>query len=326
MERNKVKVATAKKKTKQNRNGNDPASHSSGHQGAESSEITPAAPSLATHPRRPLSAHLSPLNTGASSTAPPSQRRHSYNLDNSRASSDTVFEPLPATVSAAHSGGTASDTVFEPLPAASSAAVNSQEMSMALEEVVEQPFPNLGIDQPIENALPSIPPRNPAAHTSNSSLPSSSPPSPTTDRPMDGAATKEDVKPAPKKSRGKGPAGFPSAEDLMHRLFLGISGVADQLQTNHAKDLRVILKNVFAVCQSESDGEEEEEDVTSCQRESSHTKYSEGVNDLAPCTPEPQSPLITASQSKLLKQYTCMKGLCSCAVSLQQEYANLSVY
>lgn len=112
----------------------------------------------------------------------------------------------------------------------------------------------------------------------------------------------------------------------MHRLFLGISGVADQLQTNHAKDLRVILKNVFAVCQSESDGEEEEEDVTSCQRESSHTKYSEGVNDLAPCTPEPQSPLITASQSKLLKQYTCMKGLCSCAVSLQQEYANLSVY
>lgn len=37
----------------------------------------------------------------------------------------------------------------------------------------------------------------------------------------------------------------------MHRLFVAISGVADQLQTNHAKDLRVILKQVFAVCLSE---------------------------------------------------------------------------
>ena len=37
----------------------------------------------------------------------------------------------------------------------------------------------------------------------------------------------------------------------MHRLFVAISGVADQLQTNHAKDLRVILKHVFTVCLSE---------------------------------------------------------------------------
>lgn len=42
----------------------------------------------------------------------------------------------------------------------------------------------------------------------------------------------------------------------MHRLFVAISGVADQLQTNHAKDLRVILKHVFAVCLSEPEEEE----------------------------------------------------------------------
>ena len=41
----------------------------------------------------------------------------------------------------------------------------------------------------------------------------------------------------------------------MHRLFVAISGVADQLQTNHAKDLRVILKHVFAVCLSEPEEE-----------------------------------------------------------------------
>lgn len=109
----------------------------------------------------------------------------------------------------------------------------------------------------------------------------------------------KDTKPVAKKPKAKGPAGFPSVEDLMHRLFLGISGVADQLQTNHAKDLRVILKDVFSVCQSETDSEEDEEELTVRQRESSQTKYSSGgVNDLEPCTPEPQSPLITASQSK----------------------------
>lgn len=46
----------------------------------------------------------------------------------------------------------------------------------------------------------------------------------------------------------------------MHRLFVAISGVADQLQTNHAKDLRVILKHVFCVCQSEPEPMEGEGD------------------------------------------------------------------
>nr|XP_006822524.1 PREDICTED: lateral signaling target protein 2 homolog [Saccoglossus kowalevskii] len=47
-------------------------------------------------------------------------------------------------------------------------------------------------------------------------------------------------------------AHFSSAGDLIHRLFVCISGVADQLQTNFAADLRNILKSVFEVCTSES--------------------------------------------------------------------------
>nr|XP_018906612.1 PREDICTED: lateral signaling target protein 2 homolog isoform X1 [Bemisia tabaci] len=40
-------------------------------------------------------------------------------------------------------------------------------------------------------------------------------------------------------------AKFRSSEDLIHRLFVCIAGVADQLQTNFAADLRNILKCVF---------------------------------------------------------------------------------
>lgn len=84
---------------------------------------------------------------------------------------------------------------------------------------------------------------------------------------------------AGEKSKQKGPAGFSSAEDLMHRLFVAISGVADQLQTNHARDFRVILKHVFLVCQSEP----EECDFR---------------QPTSPCTPEPTSPLDLQSQSE----------------------------
>ncbi|KAJ8709678.1 hypothetical protein PYW08_009682 [Mythimna loreyi] len=47
-------------------------------------------------------------------------------------------------------------------------------------------------------------------------------------------------------ARGK----FKSSEDLIHRLFVCIAGVADQLQTNFAADLRNILKSVFLMNQS----------------------------------------------------------------------------
>lgn len=43
---------------------------------------------------------------------------------------------------------------------------------------------------------------------------------------------------------------FRSSEDLIHRLFVCIAGVADQLQTNFATDLRNILKSVFLMNQT----------------------------------------------------------------------------
>ncbi|KAF8792286.1 lateral signaling target protein 2 homolog isoform X1 [Argiope bruennichi] len=46
-------------------------------------------------------------------------------------------------------------------------------------------------------------------------------------------------------SRNKARARFKSSRDLLHKLFVCVSGVADQLQTNYASDLRNILKCVF---------------------------------------------------------------------------------
>uniref|UniRef100_A0A8C1NY73 Zinc finger, FYVE domain containing 28 n=1 Tax=Cyprinus carpio TaxID=7962 RepID=A0A8C1NY73_CYPCA len=46
---------------------------------------------------------------------------------------------------------------------------------------------------------------------------------------------------------------FHSSSDLIHRLFVCISGVADQLQTNYASDLRSILKTLFEVMATKSD-------------------------------------------------------------------------
>lgn len=46
-------------------------------------------------------------------------------------------------------------------------------------------------------------------------------------------------------ARNEARSRFKSSSDLIHRLFVCISGVADQLQTNYASDLRHILKAVF---------------------------------------------------------------------------------
>ncbi|KAF2901962.1 hypothetical protein ILUMI_04222 [Ignelater luminosus] len=53
-------------------------------------------------------------------------------------------------------------------------------------------------------------------------------------------------------SRNEVRAKFRSSEDLLHRLFVCIAGVADQLQTNFASDLRNILKAVFLMNASDS--------------------------------------------------------------------------
>ncbi|XP_011877931.1 PREDICTED: lateral signaling target protein 2 homolog [Vollenhovia emeryi] len=58
-------------------------------------------------------------------------------------------------------------------------------------------------------------------------------------------------------------AKFRSSEDLVHRLFVCIAGVADQLQTNFASDLRNILKCVFLMNSSQAieDVEESKDQV-----------------------------------------------------------------
>ncbi|XP_060092732.1 lateral signaling target protein 2 homolog [Heteronotia binoei] len=50
---------------------------------------------------------------------------------------------------------------------------------------------------------------------------------------------------------------FQSSNDLIHRLFVCISGVADQLQTNYACDLRSILKTLFEVMATKADAEDQ---------------------------------------------------------------------
>uniref|UniRef100_A0A8C9SW35 FYVE-type domain-containing protein n=1 Tax=Scleropages formosus TaxID=113540 RepID=A0A8C9SW35_SCLFO len=51
-----------------------------------------------------------------------------------------------------------------------------------------------------------------------------------------------------------------SSSDMIHRLFVCISGVADQLQTNFASDMRAILKCVFEVIVSRDDLESDSAD------------------------------------------------------------------
>jgi len=63
----------------------------------------------------------------------------------------------------------------------------------------------------------------------------------------------------PPKSGKDARARFKSSEDLIHRLYVCISGAADQLQTNFAGDFRSILKYVFVMNATVDDVEEEEE-------------------------------------------------------------------
>ncbi|XP_074848452.1 lateral signaling target protein 2 homolog isoform X3 [Carettochelys insculpta] len=51
---------------------------------------------------------------------------------------------------------------------------------------------------------------------------------------------------------------FHGSNDLIHRLFVCISGVADQLQTNYASDLRSILKTLFEVMATKPETEDKD--------------------------------------------------------------------
>uniref|UniRef100_A0A663F5J3 FYVE-type domain-containing protein n=1 Tax=Aquila chrysaetos chrysaetos TaxID=223781 RepID=A0A663F5J3_AQUCH len=54
---------------------------------------------------------------------------------------------------------------------------------------------------------------------------------------------------------------YSSTKDMLHTLFVCISGVADQLQTNFASDLRSILKTVFKIVASQAESSEEPTDA-----------------------------------------------------------------
>ncbi|XP_023850219.1 lateral signaling target protein 2 homolog isoform X1 [Salvelinus sp. IW2-2015] len=60
-------------------------------------------------------------------------------------------------------------------------------------------------------------------------------------------------------ARNKIRSRFHSSSDLIHRLFVCISGVADQLQTNYAADLRSILKTLFEVMATSEQGDNNKE-------------------------------------------------------------------
>uniref|UniRef100_A0A6Q2ZPM4 Lateral signaling target protein 2 homolog n=1 Tax=Esox lucius TaxID=8010 RepID=A0A6Q2ZPM4_ESOLU len=64
---------------------------------------------------------------------------------------------------------------------------------------------------------------------------------------------------------------FNSSGDLLHRLFVCISGVADQLQSNYSSELRTILKKLFEIMTTK----------TVLVKEDKQRKGIEGLNDMA---------------------------------------------
>lgn len=64
------------------------------------------------------------------------------------------------------------------------------------------------------------------------------------------------------------------AQQLLHRLFVAISGVADQLQSNFASDLRFILRHIFS---SEIAGDDS--DSKACIQEEHDNAYDEAYED-----------------------------------------------
>ncbi|EDV30421.2 uncharacterized protein Dana_GF22946 [Drosophila ananassae] len=70
---------------------------------------------------------------------------------------------------------------------------------------------------------------------------------------------------------------FKSTENLLHRLFVCIAGVADQLQTNFASDLRQILRSVFLMNMSSA---QEEIDIPEKTKESELFEFRASENDV----------------------------------------------
>ncbi|NXU41671.1 LST2 protein, partial [Drymodes brunneopygia] len=71
---------------------------------------------------------------------------------------------------------------------------------------------------------------------------------------------------------------FHGSNDLIHRLFVCISGVADQLQTNYASDLRSILKTLFEVMATKPETEDKDK-----QKKVNHGLRNAALEDCALC-------------------------------------------
>ena len=72
------------------------------------------------------------------------------------------------------------------------------------------------------------------------------------------------VSPSPQPKPTTGPAGFSSMNDLLHRLFVVISGIADKLQSNYAEDMRAIMKMVFELVLSEPTPQDDDDQEICC--------------------------------------------------------------
>merc|ERR1712241_1444311 len=80
---------------------------------------------------------------------------------------------------------------------------------------------------------------------------------------------RRDTKRVPYKYQKDRRSKFKSTEDLIHRLYVCISGAADQLQSNYAADFRSILRVVFSINVSQDPIEEEEEEKVDLSPEAS---------------------------------------------------------
>ncbi|XP_075150825.1 lateral signaling target protein 2 homolog [Haematobia irritans] len=77
--------------------------------------------------------------------------------------------------------------------------------------------------------------------------------------------------------RSGGRMKFKNTENLLHRLFVCIAGVADQLQTNFAFDLRQILRSVFLINMSPA---QEEIDIPEKPKENELFEFRASENDV----------------------------------------------
>ena len=68
---------------------------------------------------------------------------------------------------------------------------------------------------------------------------------------------RRDTKRVPYKYQKDRRSKFKSTEDLIHRLYVCISGAADQLQSNYASDFRAILRMVFTMNVTQDEPEDE---------------------------------------------------------------------